>query len=112
MAFLILPRFSVRVIDSDQHVTETSHPQPPRSERTTLQAQTDHDRFQRIPRGKIVHHLYARSSSIVQGVHNISLVLGFEATRDLEEEAFNGVRDTPLCPVGRNSQPAPSSKHL
>jgi hypothetical protein len=34
----------------------------------------------------------ARSSPIVQGVHNVSLVLGMEATRDLEEETFNGVR--------------------
>lgn len=31
-------------------------------------------------------------ASIYQGISNISLVLGIEATRTLEEETFNGVR--------------------
>jgi hypothetical protein len=28
-----------------------------------------------------------------QGIHDISLILGIEASRDLEEETFQGVRD-------------------
>jgi uracil phosphoribosyltransferase len=28
-----------------------------------------------------------------QGIHDISLILGIEATRNLEEETFQGVRD-------------------
>jgi uracil phosphoribosyltransferase len=28
-----------------------------------------------------------------QGIHDISLILGIEASRDLEEDTFEGVRD-------------------
>lgn len=31
-------------------------------------------------------------TSSLQGIHEISLLLGFEASRDLEEETFAGVR--------------------
>ena len=33
----------------------------------------------------------------LQGIHDISVILGMEASRDLEEETFSGVGIRPVC---------------
>jgi hypothetical protein len=36
-------------------------------------------------------------SSVLQGIHDLSIMLGYEASRDLEQKAIQGVRTRPFC---------------
>lgn len=33
----------------------------------------------------------------VQGIHDVSLMLGYEASKDLQEETFEGVSNSPAA---------------
>ena len=38
----------------------------------------------------------------VQGIHDVSLMLGYEASKDLQEETFEGVSSSPAADRGRS----------
>jgi hypothetical protein len=49
----------------------------------------------RVPRSKVHHILFGPAlslSTVLQGIHELSIMLGYEASRDLEEISVQGVR--------------------
>jgi hypothetical protein len=74
-----------------------ARPAAPAREHAAGRAAPDERERARVPRGAAPGQgLSASGRSRAQGIHDIALLLGFEASRDLAEEAVHGVRPAPL----------------
>lgn len=60
----------------------------------TVSVETGYHQSERISRGISVLRPLDEMTLFSQGINHISLILGLEASRLLEEESYNGVRPT------------------
>ncbi|SRR6266436_1673368 len=84
-------QFAITIGDARPHTRPLS---PPR-EHSLGKVAPGIDHVKRVPRSKVHHILFGPAqslSAVLQGIHELSIMLGYEASRDLEEISVQGVR--------------------